>query len=140
MLVPMNFQLQLPYLAEFQQLCLQLGLAPRISLRSSNLAILSLHLIFLQISDLQLLSLGSVIVRDGLLAFLKHTRLYFLRPYQNDLPTSLVLESHPCSDPSEIPSAEQNVYEVSSRERQIQETRGRANHLYISLENEHSRK
>ncbi|KAG2105781.1 uncharacterized protein F5147DRAFT_701895 [Suillus discolor] len=88
MLVPMNLQLQLPYLAEPQHMCLQLALAPKNFLRTSKLAILSLYWILLQ-----LFSLSWAIVRIGHLAFLKHTRLYFQRPHENNLPTSLVLDT-----------------------------------------------
>jgi hypothetical protein len=44
--------------------------------------------------------------------------------------------TYPCSGPSEIPSAEQNVYEVTSRERKTQETCGEEIRLYTIPENE----
>ncbi|KAG2757614.1 hypothetical protein P692DRAFT_20842844 [Suillus brevipes Sb2] len=116
MLVPMNFQLQLPYLAEFQQLSEDFStiVEPSYSKPAFDFPT----------------DIGPSATQSGI----GHSSRW----------SSSILEAHSAVFSAPIPErptdffAEQNVYEVSSRERQIQETRGRANHLYISLENEHS--
>ncbi|KAG1728452.1 hypothetical protein EDB19DRAFT_160620 [Suillus lakei] len=141
MLVPMNLQ-PLSRLAEFQQLCLQLGLAPRNSLRSSNLAILSLT------SDSTarpfLTDIGLSAIQSGFghssrwsSSILEAQSAVFAAPIPERHPElSDFRSTHPCSGPSEIPLAEKNVYEITAREREIQETSWQGNRLHTILENE----
>jgi hypothetical protein len=146
MLVPMNLQLQLLYLAEFQQLCLAVG--PSSEEFSTKFEASYSQPAFDSTAHHVPIDVGSSAAQSGLShgsrwasSILEaHPAVFSMPIPERPADLSDSRSTYPYSGPSEIPSAEQNVDELTAREQKIQGTSGEANCLRAILEYECARR